>query len=97
MIFTAKGKLKKDVDQGAKVHLQVRYGLITLIRQEADLCDQVKNVDLNCPIKAGETTITKQVQLPKEIPPGTYTVLANASSVDNETITCLQATVKFGF
>lgn len=49
--------------------LQVKYGLIRLINQEADLCKQVANVDLECPIKAGRITIIKDVELPKEIPP----------------------------
>jgi len=61
--------LSEDVGPGAYVVLQVKYGLIRLINQEADLCEQVANVDLECPIKKGKTTITKDVDLPKEIPP----------------------------
>ena len=49
--------------------LQVKYGLIRLVNTEADLCEQVSNVDLTCPIKKGKTTIVKDVELPKEIPP----------------------------
>lgn len=49
--------------------LQVKYGLIKLVNTEANLCDQVSNVDLNCPIKKGERTIRKEVDLPREIPP----------------------------
>lgn len=65
----AKGNLKQDVEEGAKVHLQVKYGLITLINQETDLCEQIKNVDLECPLKKGDMSFTKDVDLPKEIPP----------------------------
>lgn len=36
---------------------------------EVDLCEQVSNVDLSCPIKKGKTVIVKDVALPKEIPP----------------------------
>jgi len=91
----ASGNLTQDVKKGAKVRLQVKYGLITLIKQEVDLCDQVKNVDLDCPIKKGETKITKEVDLPKEIPPGAYNVLADAFTEDQEKITCLTAHVEF--
>ena len=49
--------------------MQVKYGLIRLVNTEADLCEQVANVDLECPIKKGKTVITKDVELPKEIPP----------------------------
>jgi hypothetical protein len=57
------------VDEGAYIVLQVKYGLIRLISTKADLCQQVQNVDLQCPIKKGKTTISKIVDLPKEIPP----------------------------
>lgn len=49
--------------------LQVKYGLIRLINQEADLCEQLTNVDLECPLEKGEMTLTKQVDLPAQIPP----------------------------
>ncbi|KAM0718857.1 hypothetical protein Q7P37_005929 [Cladosporium fusiforme] len=93
--ITAKGDLAEDVEEGAKVHLQVKYGLITIIKQEADLCNTVKEVDLECPIKKGETALTKKVELPKQIPPGKYTVLADVISKDDKKITCLTATVEF--
>jgi hypothetical protein len=51
------------------VNLQVKYGLIRLISTTADLCEQIKNVDLECPIEKGKLSITKSVDLPKEIPP----------------------------
>ena len=59
----------EDIEKKAYVILQVKYGLIRLVNTQADLCDQVSNVDLECPIKKGKTTITKDVELPKEIPP----------------------------
>lgn len=43
--------------------------MIRLVNTQADLCEQVSNVDLSCPIEKGKTTITKDVELPKEIPP----------------------------
>lgn len=51
------------------MNLQVKYGYIRLINTKADLCDEIKNVDLECPIKKGRISIIKQVDLPKEIPP----------------------------
>ena len=77
------------------MHLQVKYGLITIIRQTADLCSQVKEVDLECPLKKGELALTKDVELPKQIPPGKYTVLADVKTKDDKKITCLSATVEF--
>jgi hypothetical protein len=69
LTIEAVGDLLEDVDDGAYVVLQVKYGLIRLVNTEADLCEQVSNVDLTCPIKKGKTTIVKDVELPKEIPP----------------------------
>ncbi|OCK81889.1 hypothetical protein K432DRAFT_424571 [Lepidopterella palustris CBS 459.81] len=93
--IVAKGTLSKAIEEGAKVHLQVKYGLITLINQEADLCDQVKNVDLECPLHKGDMTLMKSVDLPKEIPPGNYQVLADVFTKDGDKITCLTASIAF--
>jgi hypothetical protein len=93
--ISAKGTLKEKIEEGAKVHLQVKYGLITLINQEADLCEYVSNVDLQCPLEEGETELTKSVDLPREIPPGKYTVLADVKTKDDEKITCLTAQIWF--
>lgn len=51
------------------MHLQVKYGLITLINQERDLCDTIDKADLKCPLEKGEMSLTKDVDLPREIPP----------------------------
>ncbi|KAK3644616.1 Phosphatidylglycerol/phosphatidylinositol transfer protein [Elasticomyces elasticus] len=93
---SAKGILTSDIEDGAKIHLSVKYGLITIIRQTSDLCELVSKVDLECPLHKGkETNLNKDVELPKEIPPGKYTVEANVVDKDEKKITCLKATVEF--
>ncbi|KAL5336201.1 ML domain-containing protein [Aspergillus crustosus] len=87
----AEGVLKKTVEKGAYVALEVKYGLITLVRQRPDLCDQLHNVDLECPLEAGPLVLTKEVQLPAQIPPGRYTVHADVYTKDDERLTCLDA------
>jgi len=53
-------------------------------------------VDLECPLhKDKETKLAKDVDLPKEIPPGKYTVVADVVSKAGDTITCLTASVEF--
>jgi len=91
----ANGTLSEDIDEGAKVLVQVKYGLIRLINQEADLCEQIGNVDLECPLKEGEMALTKDVKIPKEVPKGKYTVMAEAYTKDKKKITCLEAVVYF--
>lgn len=68
LTIEAKGNFTETVEDGAYINLQVKYGLIRLINQKADLCEQMKNVDEECPL-LGEKIITKDVDLPKEIPP----------------------------
>ena len=49
------------------MNLRVKYGLITLINSRQNLCEQMENVDEECPLE-GEKVITKDIELPKEIP-----------------------------
>ncbi|CAN8102120.1 unnamed protein product [Discula destructiva] len=95
LVIKAAGTVAETIEEGAYVALQVKYGLIRLISTKADLCEQVKNVDKECPIKAGALTFEKSVDLPNEIPNGKYTVLADVYTKDDKPITCLTATVVF--
>ncbi|PSS02105.1 ML domain-domain-containing protein [Coniella lustricola] len=95
LVIKASGTVFEDIEEGAYVELQVKYGLIRLISTRADLCEQIKNVGMECPIKKGPMTLTKAVELPKEIPNGKYTVLADVFTFDDQPITCLTATVVF--
>jgi hypothetical protein len=69
LTIEASGIVKEDITDGAYVKIQVKYGYIKLLDTRADLCEEVKNVDLECPIEKGKIAITKEVELPKEIPP----------------------------
>ncbi|KAL0933214.1 phosphatidylglycerol phosphatidylinositol transfer protein [Colletotrichum truncatum] len=95
LVIKASGTVKENIEQGAYVLLQVKYGLIRLISTKADLCDQIENVDLECPIEKGALSIVKSVELPNEIPSGKYTVLADVYTADDKPITCLTASVVF--
>lgn len=95
LTISAAGDLEKDIVEGAYVIVDVRYGYIRLLKQTVDLCEEVENVDLECPIEEGYLKMTKQVELPSEIPPGKYFVEARAYSVDDELITCVKAAVEF--
>ena len=69
LTIKATGDFKEQVGEGFKMHLQVKYGLITLINQEADGCETIGKADLECPLDKGEMSLTKDVDLPREIPP----------------------------
>lgn len=92
---TAGGVLKTTIDEGSYVEVDVRYGYIRLLKQKFDLCEQVGNVDLKCPVEEGKLDLAKSVDLPQEIPPGKYLVIARAFTAADELLTCLTATVEF--
>ncbi|KAH6635565.1 ML domain-containing protein [Chaetomium sp. MPI-SDFR-AT-0129] len=92
----ATGTVNERILEGAYVLIEVKYGYIRLVSTKADLCKEIKNVDLECPIEKGKLSITKSVDLPSQIPPGKYTVRADVYSADDDHITCLTASVVFG-
>jgi hypothetical protein len=67
-VIEAAGHLRERVEEGAQVTIVVKYGVIKLITQTVDLCEQIKNVDLECPLE-GDLKFIKEVELPREIPP----------------------------
>lgn len=97
MTVSGSGVTTQTIEQGAYADVVVHYGLIKLLTQKFDLCEQAKEVDLECPIAPGKYDLTKTVALPGQIPPGTYKVDINVKQPDNSQITCLKAQVKFGF
>jgi hypothetical protein len=80
LAITATGNVKEKIEKGAKMHLQVKYGLITLINQEVDLCEQSDKVNIECPVDKGTLTVVKDVELPKEIPPVSHCGDGHASA-----------------
>ncbi|KAL9612272.1 MAG: hypothetical protein Q9167_003140 [Letrouitia subvulpina] len=79
LTIKAKGNFTEEVEKDAYINLSVKYGLITLVNTQADLCDQMAAVDEQCPL-LGVKEFTKEVSLPKEIPPVRKTLLAETSS-----------------
>lgn len=69
LLIRASGTVFEPIQDGAYVQIVVKYGLIRLLSTKADLCEQVENVDLKCPIEKGVLSLTKSVEIPKEVPP----------------------------
>ncbi|KAI8889613.1 hypothetical protein K501DRAFT_208102 [Backusella circina FSU 941] len=84
-----KGQLSETVPEGTTVDIIVKYGVVRLLTKKFDFCDQIKHVDETCPIPEGELSFTKDVSLPKEIPPGKYMVHAEVLTPDKKRVTCL--------
>ncbi|KAK2616436.1 Phosphatidylglycerol/phosphatidylinositol transfer protein [Conoideocrella luteorostrata] len=95
LVIKANGTVLKTIEQGAYIELIVKYGYVRLLKTTADLCEQMDEVNMECPVKPGDRLITKTVELPKEIPPGTYHVEADVFAANGDRITCLTANVQF--
>lgn len=92
------GIVAKNISEGAYINVEVRLGYIKLLTQSFDLCELLDENDvegLSCPIDAGEYDLVKKVEIPAEVPPGKYTVLARAYTVEDELITCITGDVIF--
>ncbi|CAG8445430.1 6585_t:CDS:2 [Scutellospora calospora] len=91
----AAGYLTETVVEGSYIELTVKMGLIRLLQKKLDLCEQVEKVNKECPLEKGEQTLQHTVELPKEIPPGKYTVDVHVYTPDRRPIACLKATAFF--
>lgn len=98
LTISAVGELFDTVDEGSYIDVEVRLGYIKLLSQTYDLCETLEENDidgLTCPLKAGEYSLIKEVQIPAEVPPGKYVVVARAYTAGDELISCLTGEVLF--
>ncbi|KAL1916959.1 uncharacterized protein VTP21DRAFT_5156 [Calcarisporiella thermophila] len=95
LTFDGKGFLKETVNRGAYIDLTVKYGLIKLLQQKLDLCDEVEKIGMQCPLSEGEHDVEHTETLPREIPPGKYTVNAVVYTEDHRRIACINAVAIF--
>ncbi|KAF3903839.1 hypothetical protein AA313_de0209470 [Arthrobotrys entomopaga] len=91
------GEVKKRIDEGAYLAVEVKLGVIRLIKKTFDFCDLLTqaNVTVSCPIEPGHLEVIKDQDLPAQIPPGKFVVSAHLFTVKNELVTCLHAEVTF--
>ena len=75
LTFTIKGSLKEPVVQGAHVKVKVKLGFIQLLDQDMDLCEQIKNVNRECPLPKGPFELEHTVNIPKEVPSVSFIAL----------------------
>ncbi|KAG5939897.1 hypothetical protein E4U59_002795 [Claviceps monticola] len=97
-----KATLKRQIERGAFFNLNVKYGSIRLLGMQGSLCSQVTALGLKCPLMEGYIFfLTKTITLPKNIPPGNYTVSADVYSLRmihyvriEERIICLTTSIE---
>ncbi|RKP38877.1 MD-2-related lipid-recognition domain-containing protein, partial [Dimargaris cristalligena] len=84
LFIEGSGHVNQRVVNGSYIDVSVKYGLIKLLTRRFDLCDLVGEIGLKCPIEEGDIRFSKEVDIPKEIPPGIYTVNAIARLPDTK-------------
>ncbi|CAO3628606.1 unnamed protein product [Cunninghamella echinulata] len=89
------GFLKDTVVDGAYVDIKVKFGVVQLLHKKFDFCAEIEKIDEKCPIEKGILAFTKEVDLPKQIPRGKYTVDAKVFTVDDRQVTCLHGLAYF--
>lgn len=99
LTIRATGRLAEIVSNGSYAHIQVKWIFVSLIDKDFDLCENADMADKKCPIEKGAFNITKEVVIPKAVPPGKYHVTAAAFTKDEadggKKITCLEGQIKF--
>jgi hypothetical protein len=63
------GYVSEDIVEGSEALVTVKYGFIKLLHKKVNLCDEIGNIGLKCPLKKGDNKIDIKVDIPKEIPP----------------------------
>ncbi|KZT31388.1 hypothetical protein SISSUDRAFT_1012327 [Sistotremastrum suecicum HHB10207 ss-3] len=88
----------EDIVDGAEVDVQVKAGLLKILTQTFDICEEaeVNNAELQCPVKKGSyKNISQVVALPKEIPPAIINVDVQGYTVDDDDLMCLKIVLNF--
>jgi len=100
----ASGNVTEKIEAGAHARIAIKLklnygGQIPIITRDADICEMLKNddeIEEKCPIdKDEEITITKTVDIPAQVPKGTFVVLIDAYTKDENKITCMEAELAF--
>ncbi|KAF7290154.1 ML domain-containing protein [Mycena indigotica] len=91
------GTVERRVEDGAWVDVVVKIGVIKLLARKFDICEEAENANatVQCPVEKGEYAVTQSFDLPKEIPPGKFTVLLRGYTVEDEPMFCLDIVADF--
>ncbi|PPQ97561.1 hypothetical protein CVT26_002346 [Gymnopilus dilepis] len=76
LTVTVTGIAKERIEEGAYVDVTVKLGLVKILSKEFDVCEEAQNANasIQCPVEEGTYTVKQTVELPKEIPPGKYSL-----------------------
>ncbi|ORX69216.1 hypothetical protein DL89DRAFT_284520 [Linderina pennispora] len=75
----------KDRIEAATANVRVKYGFITLLNRNYDLCEELKtNLNKTCPVDEGVIEVNVDVDVPGFVPPGNFYLEAKAWRNEDE-------------
>ncbi|ORX89774.1 hypothetical protein K493DRAFT_318434 [Basidiobolus meristosporus CBS 931.73] len=89
------GVFTDEVGEGSYTTIFVKYGRIRILQMKIDTCKEIKQIGEECPLGPGPQNIDVEVELPKEIPPGSYTAHAQVFTKDGRQVACINGLVRF--
>ncbi|KAJ2358037.1 Phosphatidylglycerol/phosphatidylinositol transfer protein [Coemansia erecta] len=94
--LTALAHVKERID-AATANVKVKYGFLTLLNRNYDLCEELKNnLNKSCPVDEGPIEFSVDVDVPGFIPPGWFHLEATAwRDSDEKQLGRILADVKF--
>ncbi|KAI0064078.1 hypothetical protein BV25DRAFT_1823586 [Artomyces pyxidatus] len=97
MTITVSALAQNEIEDGAYANVVVRVGSFELPAKRFDLCEEARNANapVQCPVKEGSYQVEQTVELPKDIPKGSYNVVANAYTKDEDNLFCVKYEVVF--
>ncbi|KAL0961369.1 hypothetical protein HGRIS_006325 [Hohenbuehelia grisea] len=96
LTIKVQGSVTERVEDGAIVWVEVKVGLIVLLRKTYDLCEIARdaNFSLQCPVEEGPYSIEEDVALPNQLPPGKFIVTAKGYDVNDVQLFCIKGEVQ---
>ncbi|GLB36229.1 putative phosphatidylglycerol phosphatidylinositol transfer protein [Lyophyllum shimeji] len=97
LTVTVKGTATEVIEEGAYADVEVKLGLVKLLRKRFDVCEEARNANasVQCPVKPDSYTVVQTVALPREIPRAKFTVNVRGYTVDDGPMLCLDLHVDF--
>jgi len=84
----ASGTLDETITSGT-LYIELEWSGIVLLNNTYDLCSQLVQVGLKCPLDSGATQIRVSELIPSNAPPGDYTATVIIGDQKNQEVTCI--------
>ena len=92
--FQIVGTLSETITFGSKIQLSMKYLGFTLLDAEYDVCEQVANYGLKCPLDAGPFKLTQVASVPWIALPGTYVTNIKIHTPAGKEIACINSNLQ---